>query len=145
MRQGPIGGSLRKPVLFGRRLTQATSKKTGVLGGFDPPVWVQMPVHFYVGTLYTFAFEWGQRVEETEGFEPSDLPIGGFQDRCLQPLGHVSVKTLCRPFLEGRPTFDKSELSFLFSPAESAPRTCDFRPPCFDIPTMTLESRAPCL
>jgi len=36
-------------------------------------------------------------------------------------------------------------LSFLFSPAESAPRTCDFRPPCFDIPTMTLESRAPCL
>ena len=27
---------------------------------------------------------------EEEGFEPPELALGGFQDRCLQPLGHSS-------------------------------------------------------
>ena len=29
-------------------------------------------------------------IEEREGFEPSALPRGGFQDHCLKPLGHLS-------------------------------------------------------
>ena len=27
---------------------------------------------------------------EEEGFEPPELSLGGFQDRCLRPLGHSS-------------------------------------------------------
>src|SRR4029453_19417986 len=27
---------------------------------------------------------------EEEGFEPPELALGGFQDRCLRPLGHSS-------------------------------------------------------
>jgi hypothetical protein len=30
------------------------------------------------------------RLAEEEGFEPPELALGGFQDRCLQPLGHSS-------------------------------------------------------
>ena len=37
--------------------------------------------------------------KETEGFEPSDLAIGGFQDHCLQPLGHVSVRLTSTPYV----------------------------------------------
>ena len=32
----------------------------------------------------------GMKTEEREGFEPSELSLGGFQDRCLRPLGHLS-------------------------------------------------------
>ncbi len=28
---------------------------------------------------------------ERTGFEPADVSISGFQDQCLQPLGHLSV------------------------------------------------------
>ena len=28
---------------------------------------------------------------EGVGFEPTDLPVCGFQDRCLKPLGHPST------------------------------------------------------
>ena len=31
--------------------------------------------------------------EEEEGFEPPELALGGFQDRCLRPLGHSSRQT----------------------------------------------------
>ncbi len=29
---------------------------------------------------------------EEEGFEPPELALGGFQNRCLRPLGHSSIK-----------------------------------------------------
>src|SRR4029079_10716197 len=32
-------------------------------------------------------------VAEEEGFEPPELSLGGFQDRCLRPLGHSSRPT----------------------------------------------------
>jgi hypothetical protein len=31
-----------------------------------------------------------QSLAEEEGFEPPELSLGGFQDRCLRPLGHSS-------------------------------------------------------
>ena len=31
---------------------------------------------------------------EEEGFEPPELALGGFQDRCLRPLGHSSREAL---------------------------------------------------
>lgn len=33
------------------------------------------------------------RLAEEEGFEPPELSFGGFQDRCLRPLGHSSFGT----------------------------------------------------
>lgn len=33
------------------------------------------------------------RLAEEEGFEPPVLSYGGFQDRCLRPLGHSSFVT----------------------------------------------------
>src|SRR4029078_5147986 len=30
---------------------------------------------------------------EEEGFEPPELALGGFQDRCLRPLGHSSRRS----------------------------------------------------
>lgn len=32
-------------------------------------------------------------LKEEVGFEPTELSFGGFQIRCLQPLGHSSRKT----------------------------------------------------
>src|SRR5690242_1997764 len=34
------------------------------------------------------------RPAEEEGFEPPELALGGFQDRCLRPLGHSSSSEL---------------------------------------------------
>ena len=31
-----------------------------------------------------------KQLAEEEGFEPPELALGGFQDRCLRPLGHSS-------------------------------------------------------
>ena len=28
---------------------------------------------------------------ERTGFEPADVSVSGFQDQCLQPLGHLST------------------------------------------------------
>ena len=28
---------------------------------------------------------------ERTGFEPADVSVSGFQDQCLQPLGHLSA------------------------------------------------------
>ena len=34
--------------------------------------------------------DWRFLAERT-GFEPADVSISGFQDQCLQPLGHLST------------------------------------------------------
>jgi hypothetical protein len=42
--------------------------------------------------VYYYSFvNWA---EEEEGFEPPELAFGGFQDRCLKPLGHSSTSRL---------------------------------------------------
>ncbi len=42
-----------------------------------------------------------QAIAEEEGFEPPELALGGFQDRCLRPLGHSSRRTReARLFIE---------------------------------------------
>ena len=32
------------------------------------------------------------QMAEAVGFEPTELSPGGFQDRCLRPLGHASLR-----------------------------------------------------
>ena len=39
--------------------------------------------------------EWSNQVAERVGFEPTRLSPGGFQDRCHQPLGHLSGSREC--------------------------------------------------
>ena len=41
---------------------------------------------------------------ERTGFEPADVSISGFQDQCLQPLGHLSAYYLS--------IFDQSSQAF---------------------------------
>ena len=55
------------------------------------------PLHIRLGRFVRQIFKklsrpafWSLAAEE-EGFEPSRLSPGGFQDRCLQPLGHSSI------------------------------------------------------
>ncbi len=36
----------------------------------------------------------GEQMAEGVGFEPTDLPVCGFQDRCLKPLGHPSTSVI---------------------------------------------------
>ena len=31
------------------------------------------------------------KMAERTGFEPADVSVSGFQDQCLQPLGHLST------------------------------------------------------
>ena len=31
------------------------------------------------------------KMAERTGFEPADVSVSGFQDQCLQPLGHLSA------------------------------------------------------
>jgi hypothetical protein len=41
--------------------------------------------------VYPIQNTWVKQMAEGVGFEPTDLPVCGFQDRCLKPLGHPSI------------------------------------------------------
>ena len=45
---------------------------------------------FFQNTKSKASFRFTILAERT-GFEPADVSISGFQDQCLQPLGHLSV------------------------------------------------------
>lgn len=85
------------------------------LSGYEPPALpFELIAHipsFYVRRLETMAGEaravgrlrfWRplfsllnySPMAEAEGFEPSDLAASCFQDRCLKPLGHASIRRL---------------------------------------------------
>ena len=44
-------------------------------------------------------FDYQNSFAEEEGFEPPELALGGFQDRCLRPLGHSSRPTQRQGYL----------------------------------------------
>src|SRR6185295_18138697 len=55
--------------------------------GVTVGTWALRP---HVPTLITCVTLFDCQRAEEEGFEPPELALGGFQDRCLRPLGHSS-------------------------------------------------------
>ncbi len=70
-----------------------------------------------------------QAFAEEEGFEPPELALGGFQDRCLRPLGHSSGSPEAGGIYRDRFWIVKPDLSFsledtnLAQPIRSIPPT----------------------